>query len=175
VRAGGKAKRGLLAGVLEADPNRNETAVGRGAFNIGVPVMHAARFLGDDPCPPQDDVITQQCLEQLQQSRARGDVVEQAVACAKRLASPALVAARVEPIVLENEFALRRRQQTDRRDETVAVKRGCFRGGRHATPRRLAQAIAQGVRHASIAARSGAVRRQLVDLTSEAFSDFCRA
>ena len=107
----------------------------------------------------------------MKQSRARGDVVEQAVGRAKRLASPALVAARVEAMVLENEFALRRRQQTDRRDETVAVKRGCFRGGRHAPPHRLAQAIAKG----SACIDRGAVSRQLVDLTSEAFSDFCRA
>ena len=47
-------------------------------------------------------------------------------------------------MVFEDEVALRRRQQIDRRDETVAVKRGCFRGGRHAPPRRLAQAIAKG-------------------------------
>jgi hypothetical protein len=130
--------------LVEADPNRNETAVRRRAFNIGVPIMHAARFLIDDPCPPKDDVITQDCLEQLKQSRTRGDIVEQAVGRAKRLASPALVAARVEAMVLENELALRRRQQTDRRDETVAVKRGCFRGGRYASPHRFEQAIAKG-------------------------------
>jgi hypothetical protein len=80
----------------------------------------------------------------LKQSRARGDIIEQAVGRAKRLASPALVAALVEAMVLENELALRRRQQTDRRDETVAVKRRCFLGGRHAPPHRLAQAIAKG-------------------------------
>ena len=92
VRAGGEAQRGLFAGVLKADPNRNETAVRRRAFNIGVPIMHDARLLVDDPCPPKDDVIAQDCLEQLKQSRARGDVVEQAVGRAKRLASPVLVA-----------------------------------------------------------------------------------
>jgi hypothetical protein len=48
--------------------------------------------------------------------------------------------------------------------------------GEDATPRRTAlRKRSPRVRHASIAERSGAVSRQLVDLTSEAFSDFCRA
>jgi hypothetical protein len=47
-------------------------------------------------------------------------------------------------MVFEDEVALRQRQQTDRRDETVAMKHGCFRGGRRAPPHRLAQASAKG-------------------------------